>query len=274
MVYILLPVHNRKKITLDFIKSLKKQTYEKIFLILIDDGSTDGTADAVIDEYKNTHVIYGNGNLWWAGSLQKGYEYLVNSANVSENDHILIMNDDTSFNEDYIENGIKIIQKNPQYLLGSVAISAQNGKVLDSGKKVNWRGYKIEDIANDEKVECLSTRGLFIPILSFVDIGGFHPYLLPHYLSDYEYTIRAVNKGYKLMSDKSLSLYQNEETTGIHSIKEMNYDIISKLRLIFSKKYAQNPFYISTFILLCCPLKYRLQNILRIWARVFKQLIG
>ena len=38
MVYILLPVYNRKKITLDFIKTLKKQTYEKIFLILIDVG--------------------------------------------------------------------------------------------------------------------------------------------------------------------------------------------------------------------------------------------
>ncbi|MCK5537931.1 MAG: glycosyltransferase family 2 protein, partial [Bacteroidales bacterium] len=39
MIYIILPVHNRKKITEKFIKCLVKQTYQDFKLILVDDGS-------------------------------------------------------------------------------------------------------------------------------------------------------------------------------------------------------------------------------------------
>ena len=267
MVYILLPVHNRKKITLDFIKSLNKQTYKKIFLILIDDGSTDGTADAVIDQYKNTHVIYGNGNLWWAGSLHKGYNYLVNSNIVRKNDLILIMNDDTRFNEDYINIGVNIMEQNPKCLLGSTAISEQSRELSDAGKKVDWKRYKIENVIDDDQIECLSTRGLFMAFSSFKHIGGFYPKILPHYLSDYEYTIRATSKGYKLICDKTFFLYRNEETTGIHSVKNIKKNILSKLRIMLSRRYAQNPFYISVFILLRCPYRYKIKNLFKIWLR-------
>ena len=272
MIYILLPVHNRKKITLDFIKSLKKQTYEKIFLILIDDGSTDGTADAVIRELPETYIIKGTGDWWWGGALQQGYKY-INSIKTNEDDVILILNDDTQFDKNYLQNGINIIRSNKKTLVGSISYSKQSNKLIDCGKMINWKKYYIEDVSYGEKIECLSTRGLFIPILGFKEIGGFHPYLLPHYLSDYEYTIRAASKGYKLICDNDLHIYQNEETTGIHSTKEMNQNIISKLRLMLSKKYSQNPFYVSAFILLRCPYRYKLINLLRIWMRSVKLLL-
>ncbi len=267
MVYILLPVHNRKKITLDFIKSLKKQTYEKIFLILIDDDSTDGTADAVIDQYKNTHVIYGNGNLWWAGSLQKGYEYLINNRGVADDDFVLIINDDTKIKKDYIDTGVKIMQQNPQCLLGSIAISEQSKKLSDAGKIIDWKRYKIENIKDGDKIGCLSTRGLFMTYESFKHLGGFHPKILPHYLSDYEYTIRATEKGYNLICDKTFFLLRNEDTTGIHSVKNINENIFTRLKIMFSPKYAQNPFYVSIFILLRCPLRYKISNLIKIWLK-------
>ena len=45
--YILLPVHNRREITQKFIECLKSQTYQNYKLVLIDDGSSDGTAAMV-----------------------------------------------------------------------------------------------------------------------------------------------------------------------------------------------------------------------------------
>ena len=73
-VFILLPVHNRRHITERFIDSLLAQTYNKYQLVLIDDGSTDGTADMVsmkVPPDKLT-ILSGNGTWWWAGSLQQG----------------------------------------------------------------------------------------------------------------------------------------------------------------------------------------------------------
>ena len=38
----------------------------------------------------------------------------------------------------------------------------------------------------------------------FVELGGFHPRLLPHYLSDYAFTIRALRRGFALASDPAV----------------------------------------------------------------------
>ena len=40
-LYILLPVHNRREITRDFIDYLEAQTWQNYHLVLIDDESTD-----------------------------------------------------------------------------------------------------------------------------------------------------------------------------------------------------------------------------------------
>jgi GT2 family glycosyltransferase len=273
MIYILLPVHNRKTITLECINCINKQTFNEIRIILIDDGSTDGTAEGVIEQFPNTHILKGEGNWWWGGSLHQGYKY-INSIITNQDDIILILNDDTTFDKHYLENGMQIIKNNENTLVGSISFSKQSNELIDRGKKIDWKRYKIEDVVDDEKVECLSTRGIFIPVLIFKRIGGFHPYILPHYLSDYEYTIRAASKGYKLICDNNLYLIQNQETTGVHSLKEINQNIIAKIKLMLSKKYSQNPFFISVFILLRCPYRYKLINLLRIWMRSVKLLLN
>ena len=60
-IYILLPVHNRREITRDFIDCLVTQTCQNYHLVLIDDGSTDGTDQMVRERVENLTVIRGNG---------------------------------------------------------------------------------------------------------------------------------------------------------------------------------------------------------------------
>ena len=69
-IYILLPVHNRKEITRGFVECLKAQTFQDYRLVLIDDGSNDGTADMVKESIPSVTVLRGIGDWWWAGSLQ------------------------------------------------------------------------------------------------------------------------------------------------------------------------------------------------------------
>lgn len=109
MIYILLPVHNRKKTTEKFILSLVSQTYKDFRLILIDDGSKDGTAEMVLSYLPQTVLIQGDGNLWWAGSLQKGYEWLMRYAD--DTDICLIINDDTVFDRNFLSTGRELLSK-------------------------------------------------------------------------------------------------------------------------------------------------------------------
>ncbi len=253
-IYILLPVHNRKKITEAFIQCLKVQTYTYFQLILIDDGSTDGTADMVLSYIPDAIVIRGNGSWWWGGSLQQGYDWLKKNKQISEEDYVLIINDDTTFLPDFIETGISIIKNKQRTLLLAQSYDKNTEEFVDAGVHVDWLNLEFKPVEDTSMINCLSTRGLFLRVKDLFSIGKFHPVLLPHYGSDYEYTMRAYKKGFLLTTDKSLVLYMDIDTTGFHAIDEKSK--IKYLKKIFSKRSALNPFYWTMFILLSCPRKY------------------
>ncbi len=258
-LYILLPVHNRKKITENFVKQLLSQTFQNFVLLLIDDGSTDGTSEMVLSYLPETIIIRGKGNWWWGGALHQGYKWIKRNAK-NENDFALITNDDVSFDNDFLERVLSYLDKHPNTLLLAQGKSMQTGKYIDTGIKVNWKDFSFRNAGENEVIDCLSTRGLFLKVKDFLKIGGFHPILLPHYLSDYEFTIRAKRKGFVLQTTSDIFLWVNESTTGYHEVKQ--------IKKVFSKKSSINPFYLTMFILLSCPWKYKF---IAFWNGVVKK---
>ncbi|MFK8011404.1 MAG: glycosyltransferase family 2 protein, partial [Marinicellaceae bacterium] len=95
LVNILLPVHNRRQITERFIQCLEVQSYLNYRLILIDDGSIDGTDQMVKSRIGNSEIIKGDGDWWWAGSLQKGIDWL-EQRQVSDTEIVMFANDDVT----------------------------------------------------------------------------------------------------------------------------------------------------------------------------------
>ena len=73
-VEIVTPVHNRKEITLQCLKSLSKINQEglDVHIIVVDDGSTDGTSEAIESRYPEVEVIKGDGNLWYTEGTNVG----------------------------------------------------------------------------------------------------------------------------------------------------------------------------------------------------------
>lgn len=269
-IYILLPVHNRREVTRRFIKCLKAQTYRDYHLILIDDGSTDGTEEIVRGEIEALTVIKGVGDWWWAGSLQQGYKWLKRH-DVPTSDLVLIVNDDTEFDIDFLERASNLLSEKSNTLLLAQCYSRQTRQLLDAGVHVDWRQLTFKSVSNPEKINCLSTRGLFLRVSDFFRIGGFYPVLLPHYASDYEFTIRAMRKGMKLVTDNSLKLFLDEGTTGFHYFSE--FTGIEFIKKLFSKKSTGNPVYWTIFIALACPWKFKMLNWLRIWKNSIKKIL-
>ncbi|MEI6488151.1 MAG: glycosyltransferase [Bacteroidota bacterium] len=258
-VYILLPVHNRKDITLKFVSLLKQQEYINYKLILIDDGSVDGTAELVSDELPQTIVIRGKGNWWWGGSLQEGYKWL-RKQKLNETDVVLIMNDDTEIESDFISKGLSILAENKKTLLLATAYNIKTGELDDNGVYFDFKNNNISPSDVNHSLNCLSTRGLFLKAKDFISLGGFYPLLLPHYFSDYEFTIRAHRKGYRLICSDDVKLWFDDTTSGIH-----NKDIVSKQwtkfwKMYFSKRYTGNPIYAINFYLIAFPFPYNIKH--------------
>ena len=263
-LYIILPVHNRQEITRRFIDCLRQQTFQDYHLILVDDGSTDGTAEMVQECIPSLTIIKGRGDWWWGGSLHQGYLWL-KSQNVPASSFVLLINDDAVFDANYLQTALSILTGRQNILLVSNAYGEVSRQLFDGGIHADWKRLKFSLETNPDKINCASTRGLFLYVSDFLNIGGFYPHLLPHYASDYEFTVRAYNKGYTLMVDERLKLYANESATGIYNFKnEKNYSDF--LKHLFSKKYTLHPVYYSHFIMLACPWPWKIFHVLIIWS--------
>ena len=74
--FIIIPVYNRQKITLACLEGLKKTgDLARYHVVVVDDGSTDGTKEAINESYPDVVVLTGGGNLWWTGAMALGMEY-------------------------------------------------------------------------------------------------------------------------------------------------------------------------------------------------------
>ncbi|WP_051030555.1 glycosyltransferase family 2 protein [Halothece sp. PCC 7418] len=91
-VYIIIPVHNRKNITLKCLETLKQcGDLDRYYTIVVDDGSTDGTSEAITNLYPEVTILTGDGNLWWTGAIRKGMEYAYERGA----EYFIWLNDDT-----------------------------------------------------------------------------------------------------------------------------------------------------------------------------------
>ena len=64
--------------------------------VLVDDGSTDGTADAVRARFPWVKVVSVNENLFWCRGMHKAFDI----AMLGDYDYYLWLNDDTSLHPD------------------------------------------------------------------------------------------------------------------------------------------------------------------------------
>ena len=261
-VYILIPIHNNIAETRKCLSCIRTQTYTNYEVIVIDDGSTDNSSEIIKNEYPDTTILQGDGNLWWAGALYEGIEYVLEKA--QPNDYVLILNNDLIFDNNYITNLVESTEDNQGAVVGSLCKDQTTGAIIDSGVKIDWRNLKfnLKKVVDDgdnliRDIDVLSTRGILIPVNVILDIGNLIPNKLRHYLSDYEYTIRMKKHGYTLLTSKQAIVFLNSEITGFHIKWNEKYALKDLYRTIFSIKSSSNLKAWLIFIHLCCPLPYK-----------------
>ncbi len=272
-IYILLPVHNRRQVTEKFVHCLRRQTYRPYHLILIDDGSTDGTAESVTASIDTVTVIRGSGNWWWAGSLQRG----LNAAGAMRpvaRDMLFITNDDVEFESDFLETGAAVLRSRPRCLVLARVKNQETGAIAETGIEADFKALSFKVAAQPERINCLSTRGLFLRWADAQAIGGFYPRLLPHYLSDYEWTIRATRRGFKCITVPEL--YVVNQQTGVSGAVDFDAasGTIDLLRRGIAKKSRVNPFNWVIFILLAADMRSLPTSLMRLLQRIGREIIA
>lgn len=269
MLHIVLPVHNRVAITARFLSALVAQPVDDYMLVLVDDGCTDDTV-AIVRRHvpgDRLQVLHGDGNLWWAGALQRAYEHLRTSCR--PDDAVLLINDDVRFGPDFLTNGLRLLAAEPGSCFQAVGVDPATGTEV-RGVVADLRHLQFRAAAPGEQPNCLATRGLLMRGAVFLRSGGFRPRWLPHYLSDYEFTLRLHRQGVPLRCDGAFRAEFDPAATG-----DERYARDGLRRCwtrAFSNRAKYNPLHWSAFVLMVCPPASAPRHLVGIWGRFARAL--
>jgi GT2 family glycosyltransferase len=265
-VHILTAVHNDLNNLKKLLNSIYRQSIKKFTVTVVDDGSTDGTKHYLQENNPSIHIISGNGNLWWTGSINAGLEQILGTAD--ESDYVLTINNDCTIKPDYLKKILSVAGSDK--IIGSKVVSAQTNKTWDLGERIDWAKGTITIRQKDsDPVDAITTKGTLYPVTMFKQIGLLSK-RLPHYLSDYEIAIRAKHRGYKLIICSACIVTNDTQNTGEGDIIPDKVSFKQGLKLLFSRKSKVNIFDQFWFITLSCPIEYKLSNYLWLLKKLVK----
>jgi GT2 family glycosyltransferase len=289
MIYIVIPVHNRRRYTTVCLACLARQTVTQKRVIVVDDGSTDGTHEQIKEQFPETVVLTGNGSLWWAGATNVGIDYVNRTFSPGPDDFILLLNDDIKVDPDYLASLLTAYQTNKPCIVGSVSVDVKSpDRLIYAGTRLNLVIPNIENWAATRfknsyerlirgglyfRSDCLPGRGMFIPKPVFDQIGILDEHRFRHHMADLDFSVRARKAGFPLIISPSSVVYEYTDATGMDLTRPMPFhrfmDALSsiksainyRIRYHFTLKHASLPYLYFTIDMLRIVAGYCLRQV-------------
>lgn len=202
---ILLTSYNRRETTLASLRAIGRQELDPqavaLEIFLVDDGSTDGTADAVRSEFPEVHLIRGDGSLFWSGGMRVAFAEAMRTGF----DYYLWLNDDTLLEDDALARLLQVHRSLPQedaIAVGSVA-DASTGTTTYGGvvRRSRWKRHWFCAVTpGTQPIECETMNGncVLIPAAVARRVGNLDP-AFTHGISDFDYGLRARKLGIRVL---------------------------------------------------------------------------
>lgn len=203
-IAVLLTSHNRKEKTLACLASFylaqkpKGYTFD---IFLVDDGSTDGTSDAIKENYPAVNIVSGNGNLFWAGGMRLAWKKAMSQ---KEYYAFLLLNDDVILFNDFLDN--LIISENhalskfgKKGIYSGATIDNTTSRITYGGEKITKNNFIVRrKLLTPKEVsqQCDLTNANILWISKeTIDLIGFFDERFTHGIADFDYSLRAIKKG-------------------------------------------------------------------------------
>ncbi|GAB4332559.1 MAG: hypothetical protein Kow0089_00500 [Desulfobulbaceae bacterium] len=145
---------NQKEVTLAFLESVSRCTYDNLRVILVDNGSGDNVREAVEKRFPEVIVLRNETNLGAAGGRNTGIDYAVRNL---EFDYIMFMDNDIVVRPDFLDHLVRGLEScaDPSVEIASPKLYLMNTeRTIDcaGGARLNFytgstltRGHGEED---------------------------------------------------------------------------------------------------------------------------------
>lgn len=197
---------NGREDTLACLESIRHVRWDRLTTIVVDNGSTDGTTQAVSDRFPGTVVVRSEENLGACGGNNLG----IRRAQELGADYVLVLNNDTEVDPGLVEALVAEAERRPEVGALCPLIYYDDppdtiwyaGAEYDPRKGYNGRltGYRETDTgqySTVREITQVSTTAVLIPRHVLEDVGLVDETLFIH-IEDIEWSLRMRRAGYRL----------------------------------------------------------------------------
>ncbi len=231
------PVHNRREITLQCLRSLERVDKRglDVHAIIVDDGSDDGTSDAIHANFPNVEVVQGDGNLWFTEGTNVG----IRAAKKFDPEYLLLINDDQIFDEHFLQFLVFTARANPRSVVGPLLLLwDEPHKVFQvdprwetlSGGWRHWYRQTIRTVPDRTwHVEAIVGNCVLVPATAIAENGPMNSKRYPNF-GDAEFTPRLRKNGWQLLIDPRSKVFV-QPNNAADSIAKMS--LSNKIKTVF-----------------------------------------
>ncbi|MFH2138175.1 MAG: glycosyltransferase family 2 protein [Candidatus Omnitrophota bacterium] len=198
---------NGKQDSLKCLYSVSQLKYPNYEVFFVDNGSTDGSAFCISENYPDIRIIKNKKNLGFCEGNNVGMRLALKAGA----EYIFLLNNDTMVDSDVLNHLVDAGEQNAQAgILGPKMyhLELHPGYLYSIGGKINFHEYVINSIGcncldfgqfnNMREVDFIIGCGLLIKKKVIDEIGLLDPVYFS-YFEDVDWCVRAKAKGYKVV---------------------------------------------------------------------------
>lgn len=274
------PVRNRRELTLRCLAQLVGQTYPNLRVLVVDSNSSDGTTAAIRAAHPRVQVLAAGDDEYWAGATNRG----LRQALAQGSDWLLTINDDAVIAPDHIERLLTIANAHGCRILGSqINLLEDPEQIWSLGTFTSWGSSALLRLGqhgqrNDQRpvdvatspvlrVDALPGNGVLWHHSVLRQIGLFNDRMLPHYHADSELVMRAVASGIPAWVTPQLVLLND------FSPKQKQLPLGSLQGLIWTLGHPKSHLYLPPLLYLLwryCPSRRKPATLLALVRRFLR----
>lgn len=208
LVAIIVLTWNQRDLTLDCLASLKAMHYpvDRLLLIVVDNGSADGTAQAIRERYPDVVVLENGENLGFAEGNNIGIRYAMEHGA----EYVMLLNNDTVVDTTMLTNLLDISESDPTIgIVGPKMLYFEPPDVIwSAGNRIDWatgglirlQAEQLDNAADETPadVDYITGCGICLRRAVIEQVGMLDPRFFIYY-EESDWCLRAQQAGWRVV---------------------------------------------------------------------------